>query len=52
LQQDRRDDANVQALTQVRKDTATYEKATGTKVSARGKAFRAARKAGKKELYF
>ena len=35
-----------------KKDTATYEKATGTKLSARGKAFRDARKAGKKEFTF
>ena len=35
-----------------KKDTSTYEKATGTKLSARGKAFRDARKAGKKEFTF
>ena len=35
-----------------KKDTSTYEKATGTKVSSRGKAFRDARKAGKKEFTF
>jgi len=35
-----------------KKDTSAYEKATGTKLSARGKAFRDARKAGKKEFTF
>jgi hypothetical protein len=35
-----------------KKDTASYEKATGTKLSARGKAFKDARKAGKKEFTF
>ena len=35
-----------------KKDTATYEKATGTKVSKKGQAFRDARKAGKKEFTF
>ena len=35
-----------------KKDTSAYEKATGTKLSAKGKAFRDARKAGKKEFTF
>ena len=35
-----------------KKDTATYEKATGTKVSKKGQAFRAARKAGKDTYMF
>ena len=46
----KRDDAKVQPNAPKKK--ATYEKATGTKLSARGKAFRDARKAGKKEFTF
>ena len=46
----RRDDAKVQPNAPKKKGT--YEKATGTKLSARGKAFRDARKAGKKEFTF
>ena len=46
----KRDDAKVQP--NAPKKTGTYEKATGTKLSARGKAFKAARKAGKKEFTF
>ena len=46
----KREDARVQPNAPKKK--ATYEKATGTKLSARGKAFRDARKAGKKEFTF
>ena len=46
----KRDDAKVQPNAPKKK--AVYEKATGTKLSARGKAFKAARKAGKKEFTF
>ena len=46
----RRDDAKVQPNAPKKKGT--YEKATGTKLSARGKAFKDARKAGKKEFTF
>ena len=46
----RRDDAKVQPNAPKKKGT--YEKATGTKLSARGKAFRDAKKAGKKEFTF
>jgi|TARA_R100001198_G_scaffold30072_1_gene15778 hypothetical protein len=46
----KRDDAKVQP--NAPKKQGTYEKATGTKLSAKGKAFRDARKAGKKEFTF
>ena len=46
----KRDDAKVQPNAPKKK--AVYEKATGTKVSNFGQAFRAARKAGKKEFTF
>ena len=46
----KRDDAKVQPNAPKKK--AVYEKATGTKVSNFGQAFRAAKKAGKKEFTF